>query len=124
METHNTDQVFQREISTAIKNKSDIVFITYSGIEDTENKIKFALAKILENFQKEDIFTPVLYPILDSLIDYLGTSQYFATYETQEFEKVNHYLISQNINLEKSKLQYHLDAIELKFKSLEIQKYC
>ncbi|HOO72482.1 MAG TPA: ATP-binding protein [Spirochaetota bacterium] len=45
---------------TAIKNQSDIVFVSYSVLEDTENKIKFALAKILEKHQKEEIFTPIL----------------------------------------------------------------
>ena len=54
------DARFEREVLTSIKNENDIVFISYSGIEDTENKIKFALAKILEKHRKEDIFTPIL----------------------------------------------------------------
>jgi hypothetical protein len=60
MQKENNDKKFQMEVITAIKNQSDIVFISYSGIEDTANKIKFALAKILEKHQKEDIFTPIL----------------------------------------------------------------
>ncbi len=51
---------FQREALTAIKNKNDIVFVTYSAVEDTEDKIKFVLGKILEQHGKEDIFTPIL----------------------------------------------------------------
>lgn len=54
------DRIFQTEVLTAIKNRSDLVFVSYSGIEDTEEKIKFALAKILEKYQKEDLFTPIL----------------------------------------------------------------
>ncbi|MBN1531024.1 MAG: hypothetical protein JXA20_00025 [Spirochaetes bacterium] len=55
-----TDVDFQREALTALKNKQDIVFVTYSAIEDTEEKIKFVLGKVLEQHNKEDIFTPVL----------------------------------------------------------------
>lgn len=54
------EMAYQREVLTAIKNKNDIVFVSYSGIEDTEDKIKFALAKIFEQHDKADIFTPVL----------------------------------------------------------------
>jgi hypothetical protein len=57
---HDIEKTYRTEIITAIKNSSDLVFITYSGLEDTEEKIKFALAKILERFKKEEHFTPVL----------------------------------------------------------------
>lgn len=55
-----TEKKFQIEVNTALKNQSDIVFISYSGITDTEDKIKFALAKILERNHREDYFTPLL----------------------------------------------------------------
>jgi len=54
------NRTYQTEIMTALKNRSDLVFISYSGLEDTEKKIKFALAKILERFKKEDLFTPIM----------------------------------------------------------------
>jgi len=54
------EKTYRTEIITAIKNRSDLVFITYSGLEDTEEKIKFALAKILERFRKEELFTPII----------------------------------------------------------------
>jgi hypothetical protein len=54
------NRTYQTEIMTALKNRSDLVFISYSGLEDTEEKIKFALAKILERFKKEELFTPIL----------------------------------------------------------------
>lgn len=54
------DDKFEREVLTSVKNENDIVFISYSGIEDTENKIKFALGKILEKYKKEELFTPIL----------------------------------------------------------------
>jgi len=60
MQKETLDRKFQLEVLTAIKNQSDIVFISYAVLEDTENKIKFALAKILEKHQKEEIFTPIL----------------------------------------------------------------
>jgi hypothetical protein len=49
----------QNEIITAVKNENDMVFITYSVLERTEEKIKFALAKILEKHNRFDLFTPV-----------------------------------------------------------------
>jgi len=54
------NRTYQTEIMTALKNRSDLVFISYSGLEDTEEKIKFALAKILERFKKEELFTPIV----------------------------------------------------------------
>jgi hypothetical protein len=60
MKTERLEREFHRAVLTAIKNKNDIVFITYAGIEDTEEKIKFALIKILEQFGREEIFTPLL----------------------------------------------------------------
>lgn len=60
MATQTLEKDFHREVLTAVRNKSDIVFITYAGIEDTEEKIKFALIKILEQFGREEIFTPLL----------------------------------------------------------------
>ena len=50
---------YQNEIITAVRNESDIVFISYSALEKTEEKIKFALAKILEKHNRIDLFTPI-----------------------------------------------------------------
>jgi len=58
--TESFDKNFQRDILTAINNRYDIIFVTYSAIDKTEEKIVFALAKILEMHKKEDIFTPIL----------------------------------------------------------------
>ncbi len=60
MLTKNPETNFQRDVATAIKNEDDIIFITYSALEDTEEKIKFTLAKILEKHGKASIYTPVL----------------------------------------------------------------
>jgi len=54
-----SEEFYQNEIITAVSNESDIVFITYSAIEKTEDKIKFAIAKILEKYDRFDLFTPV-----------------------------------------------------------------
>jgi hypothetical protein len=62
-----SEKQFQREMLTAIRNKSDLVFITYSALENTEEKIKFSLARILENHGREDIFTPI-YSCIKELI--------------------------------------------------------
>ena len=62
-----TDKRFQRDLITAIKNANDIVFVTYSALENTEEKIKFALAKILEKHNREEIFTPI-YSCIKELI--------------------------------------------------------
>ncbi len=60
MPTKDINRAYQTEILTALKNRSDLVFISYSGLEVTEEKIKFALAKILERFRKEELFTPIV----------------------------------------------------------------
>ncbi len=49
----------RNEILSAIENGDDIIFITYSSLMSTEEDLKFALIKILEKYQREDIFTPV-----------------------------------------------------------------
>lgn len=60
METGAEARDFQRNALTAIANQDDIIFVTYSAIPDTEEKIKFTLAKILEKHNRVSIFTPVL----------------------------------------------------------------
>lgn len=52
-------EAYQNEIITAVRNESDIVFVSYSALEKTEEKIKFALAKILEKHNRIDLFTPI-----------------------------------------------------------------
>ena len=59
MRKETIDITYQTEIMTAIKNNSELVFITYSDLENTEEKIKFALAKILEKFKRDEILTPI-----------------------------------------------------------------
>lgn len=58
---------WQNDIITAVQNESDIVFITYSALEKTEDRIKFAIAKILEKHDRFDLFTPV-YSCIKELI--------------------------------------------------------
>lgn len=62
-----TPESYQNEIITAVKNESDIVFVSYSALEKTEEKIKFALAKILEKHNRIDLFTPI-YSCIKELI--------------------------------------------------------
>jgi hypothetical protein len=52
-------QTIHSALNDAIRKQNEIVIVTYSLLEDTEEKIKFTLAKILEKYQKEDIFTAV-----------------------------------------------------------------
>ncbi len=47
------------EINNAIEKKSDIVFISYSMLDDTDDKIRYTLQKILEKYGKEEWFTPI-----------------------------------------------------------------
>jgi len=62
-----TDESWQTDIITAVQNESDIVFVTYSALEKTEDRIKFAIAKILEKHDRVDLFTPV-YSCIKELI--------------------------------------------------------
>ncbi len=59
MANQETTESYQNEIITAVKNESDIIFVSYSALEKTEEKIKFALAKILEKHNRFDLFTPI-----------------------------------------------------------------
>lgn len=67
METKPRPKEFKSRIDSAIENGGDIVFISYSVLEDTEEKIKYALSKILEKFKREELFTP-LYSCTKELI--------------------------------------------------------
>lgn len=67
METKPIQKEFKSGIDSAIDNSGDIVFISYSVLEDTEEKIKYALSKILEKFKREELFTP-LYSCTKELI--------------------------------------------------------
>ena len=49
----------ETDLNHAIQKGEDIVFVTYSLLEDTGEKIKFALAKILEKYRRDDLFTPI-----------------------------------------------------------------
>lgn len=52
-------QSIHNALHEAIRKQNEIVIVTYSLLEDTEEKIKFVLAKILEKYQKEEIFTAI-----------------------------------------------------------------
>lgn len=67
MSDTKSKESYENEIITAVRNESDIVFISYSAIEKTEEKIKFAIAKILDKYDRIDLFTPV-YSCIKELI--------------------------------------------------------
>ena len=58
MET-DVKQDIQEEIIDAVNKGSDLVFVSYSMLSNTEEKIKFALEKILVKYNKEDLITPI-----------------------------------------------------------------
>ena len=60
MNKNEIEKKFKRDVITALNNENDIVFVTYSTTQSTEDKIIFTLAKILEQYQKEEILTPIL----------------------------------------------------------------
>ena len=53
------NQDIQTKIINAVNSGSNIVFISYSMLDDTELGIKLALQKILERYQKNDWLTPL-----------------------------------------------------------------
>ena len=55
------------DLHDAVKKDGEIVFVTYSLLEDTEDHIKFVLAKILEKYRQEELFTPI-YSCIKELI--------------------------------------------------------
>ena len=53
------DREIFAEIDNAVENKGDIVFISYAMLDETDEKIRYALQKIMEKNNREDWFTPV-----------------------------------------------------------------
>ncbi len=53
------DNDIYSEIDKAITKKSDIVFISYSMLDDTDEKIRYTLQSILKSYDKESWFTPI-----------------------------------------------------------------
>ncbi|MBN2042077.1 MAG: hypothetical protein JW864_18720 [Spirochaetes bacterium] len=53
------DSDIYNAIDTAIGNKSDIVFVSYSILDETDEKIRYTLQKIMEEYNREDWITPV-----------------------------------------------------------------
>jgi len=74
----------QAEILSAIEREDDIIFVTYSSLESTEEKLKFTLLKILEKFNKEDMFTPVFSCIKEMMSNAIkANAKYILLYEKQ-----------------------------------------
>ncbi|MFH0976198.1 MAG: hypothetical protein V1874_10490 [Spirochaetota bacterium] len=53
------DKHIYLEIDNAIENKHDIVFISYSMLDDTDEKIRYTLQKIVQKYKRDDWFTPI-----------------------------------------------------------------
>ncbi len=62
-----TSQDIIHEILSAINRNQEIVFVSYSVLDETEKNIQFALSKILERHNKSDLYTPV-YSSLKELV--------------------------------------------------------
>ena len=54
-----SDRHIYNDIDNAIENKSEIVFISYSMLDETDEKIKYTIQKITEKYNREDWFTPI-----------------------------------------------------------------
>ncbi len=54
------DHEFKRNVMTAVNNRDDIVFVLYSLIDDTEDKIRYSLLKLLTKYRIESFFTPLI----------------------------------------------------------------
>lgn len=62
-----TSQDIVHEILSAINRNQEIVFVSYSVLDETEKNIQYALSKILERHNKSDLYTPV-YSSLKELV--------------------------------------------------------
>jgi signal transduction histidine kinase len=62
-----TSQDIVHEILSAINRNQEIVFVSYSALDETEKNIQYALSKILERHNKSDLYTPV-YSSLKELV--------------------------------------------------------
>ena len=62
-----TSQDILHEILSAINKNQEVVFVSYSILDETEKHIQYALSKILEKHSKADLYTP-LYSCIKELI--------------------------------------------------------
>ncbi len=53
------DKEIYSEIDTAVANNTGIVFVSYSMLDETDDKIRYTLQKILNKFNREEWVTPV-----------------------------------------------------------------
>ena len=76
----------KNEIIAAINTGQDLVFISYSILEETEKNIQFALAKILEKYKKQDYLTPVYSSIKELIANAIKANAKFILIKEGEIE--------------------------------------
>jgi hypothetical protein len=67
MRTKTPDIEFSKELTFAIENEQNVVFVLYSALEESEDKMKYTLMKILKKYNRGEFFTP-LFSCLKELV--------------------------------------------------------
>jgi len=86
MDSTITQPEIKNEIISAINSGQDLVFISYSILEETEKNIQFALAKILEKFKKQDYLTPVYSSVKELIANAVKANAKFILIKEGEIE--------------------------------------
>jgi len=86
MESTTKTPGIKNEIIAAINTGQDLVFISYSILEETEKNIQFALAKILEKSNKQDYLTPIYSSIKELIANAIKANAKFILIKEGEIE--------------------------------------
>ncbi len=84
-----TSQDIVHEILSAINRNQEIVFVSYSILDETEKNIQFALNKILERHNKSDLYTPVYSSLKELVANAIKANAKYILIEEGEIKDPN-----------------------------------
>lgn len=84
-----TSQDIVHEILSAINRNQEIVFVSYSVLDETEKNIQYALSKILERHNKSDLYTPVYSSLKELVANAIKANAKYILIEEGEIKDPN-----------------------------------
>ncbi len=81
-----TSQDILHEILSAINKNQEVVFVSYSILDETEKNIQYALSKILERHNKSDLYTPVYSSIKELIANAVKANAKYILIEEGEIK--------------------------------------
>lgn len=81
-----TSQDILHEILSAINKNQEVVFVSYSILDETEKHIQYALNKILEKHNKSDLYTPIYSSIKELIANAVKANAKYILIEEGEIK--------------------------------------